>query len=213
MTCISSEGRCTAFGSVGFTKGVHHWEVKKEHSEQPGSIFIGVAEKSPASSSGVSYRLNRWLGWGFVNFRATYSAGSKRVYEVHCLAGDIIGVLLDCDAGRLSYFIDGIKYGEHIINDLGCAADFICECYAEYGRWQEDTRVGGIELILMEVLNQVLVSTETKFTSHQQHNRDSKEVQLVTVQHHWTHWTFLETLIIVGQVSMHLFPFIILDQS
>ena len=127
VACISSEGRCTAFGSVGFTKGVHYWEVKIEHSEQPGSIFIGVAEKPPTSSSGVSYggdrqsRLNRWLGWGFVNFRATYAAGSERVYGAHCLAGDIIGILLDCDAGRLSYFIDGIKYGEHIINDLGCA--------------------------------------------------------------------------------------------
>ena len=58
---------------------------------------------------------------GFVNFRATYTAGAERVYGAHCHAGDIVGVLLDCDAGRLSYFIDGIKYGEHILNDLGCA--------------------------------------------------------------------------------------------
>lgn len=30
-------------------------------------------------------------------------------------------MLLDCDAGRINYFIDGVKYGEHILNDLGCA--------------------------------------------------------------------------------------------
>ena len=30
-------------------------------------------------------------------------------------------MLLDCDSGRISYFLDGVKYGEHIINDLGCA--------------------------------------------------------------------------------------------
>lgn len=29
--------------------------------------------------------------------------------------------MLDCDAGRLSFFFDGLKYGEHILNDLGCA--------------------------------------------------------------------------------------------
>eukprot|EP00957_Ditylum_brightwellii_P122538 9344736-Ditylum_brightwellii.AAC.1 len=66
-------------------------------------------------------RLNRWLGWGFVNFRATYTAGAERVYGAHCHAGDTVGVLLDCDAGRISYFFDGVKYGEHILNDLGCA--------------------------------------------------------------------------------------------
>ena len=58
---------------------------------------------------------------GFVNFRATYTAGAERVYGAHCHAGDTVGVLLDCDAGRINYFIDGVKYGEHILNDLGCA--------------------------------------------------------------------------------------------
>ena len=132
VTCTAAEGRCTAFGSVGFTKGVHYWEVKIEQADT-GSIFIGVAEKPSIDTSTTSAqfgsdnqsRLNRWLGWGFVNFRATYSAGAERVYGAHCHASDTIGVLLDCDAGRLSFFFDGIKYGEHIMNDLGCAYENI----------------------------------------------------------------------------------------
>jgi len=36
-----------------------------------------------------------------------------------------VGVLLDCDSGRLSYFYDGLKYGEHILNDLGCAFEHL----------------------------------------------------------------------------------------
>lgn len=130
VTCATSDGRGLAFGNVGFTKGVHYWEVKLEKAEI-GSVYIGVAEKPSASSGssspGSSFgfegqpRLNRWLGWGFVNFRATYSAGAERVYGAHCHAGDTVGVLLDCDAGRISYFMDGVKYGEHILNDLGCA--------------------------------------------------------------------------------------------
>jgi len=129
VTCTTSDGRGTVFGNVGFTKGVHYWEVKLEKAEI-GSVFIGVAEKpgSPSGSSqGSSYgfesqpRLNRWLGWGFVNFRATYTAGAERVYGAHCHAGDTVGVLLDCDSGRISYFFDGVLYGEHILNDLGCA--------------------------------------------------------------------------------------------
>ena len=30
LTCTNSEGRGTAFASVGFTKGVHYWEIKFE---------------------------------------------------------------------------------------------------------------------------------------------------------------------------------------
>ena len=28
LTCVNSEGRGMAFASVGFTKGVHYWEIK-----------------------------------------------------------------------------------------------------------------------------------------------------------------------------------------
>ena len=119
VSCLSSDGRGTAFGSIGFTKGVHYWEVKLEQADI-GSVFIGVAEK-PSGSGYEMPRLNRWHGWGFVNFRATYTAGAERIYGAHCHAGDTVGVLLDCDSGRLSFFFDGLKYGEHILNDLGCA--------------------------------------------------------------------------------------------
>jgi hypothetical protein len=130
VTCISPDGRGTAFASVGFTKGVHYWEVKLEQADI-GSVFIGVAEKPSSSGLGNTSghdgppRLNRWLGWGFVNFRATYTAGAERVYGAHCHNEDTVGVLLDCDAGRLSFFYDGLKYGEHILNDLGCAFENI----------------------------------------------------------------------------------------
>eukprot|EP00934_Nitzschia_sp_Nitz4_P003374 Nitzschia sp. Nitz4//scaffold7_size249615//139053//145349//NITZ4_001183-RA/size249615-processed-gene-0.357-mRNA-1//-1//CDS//3329558460//3364//frame0 len=123
VSCISSDGRGTAFASMGFTKGVHYWEVKLEQADI-GSVFVGVAEKPSGSGSGnleSTPRLNKWHGWGFVNFRATYTAGAERIYGAHCHGGDTVGVLLDCDSGRVSFFYDGLKYGEHILNDLGCA--------------------------------------------------------------------------------------------
>jgi len=126
LSCVSSDGRGTAFGNIGFSKGVHYWEIKLEQADI-GSVFVGVAEKPNENGSGSSHaydsppRLNRWHGWGFVNFRATYTTGAERIYGAHCHAGDTIGVLLDCDSGRISFFFDGLKYGEHILNDLGCA--------------------------------------------------------------------------------------------
>jgi hypothetical protein len=71
VTCSTSDGRGVAFGNVGFTKGVHYWEVKLEKAEI-GSVYIGVAEKPrgpTGSQQGISPgfdsqpRLNKWLGW------------------------------------------------------------------------------------------------------------------------------------------------------
>lgn len=60
VTCHNSEGRGIAFGNVGFTKGIHYWEVKLEKANI-GCVFIGVAEKPSSLES--QPRLNRWLGW------------------------------------------------------------------------------------------------------------------------------------------------------
>jgi hypothetical protein len=71
VTCSASDGRGIAFGNVGFTKGVHYWEVKLEKAEN-GGVYIGVAEKPSGptgSPQGISPnfesqpRFNRWLGW------------------------------------------------------------------------------------------------------------------------------------------------------
>ena len=40
----NGSGQACAFGSVGFTSGVHFWELKVEQADV-GSIFVGVAEK------------------------------------------------------------------------------------------------------------------------------------------------------------------------
>ena len=60
------------------------------------------------------------VSYSFVNFRATYNSSAERLYGAHVHAGDIVGVLLDCVDGRLSFFfLDGVMYDAHLMNDLG----------------------------------------------------------------------------------------------
>jgi hypothetical protein len=116
------------YGNVGFSSGVHFWEIKIDQSE-PGSIYLGVAEKDITRSQCPS----RWIGCGFVNHRTalqgTISPNSERerdrlsIYGDQFNTGDTVGVMLDMNRGRLSFFLDGLKYGEHIIEDLGEAFD------------------------------------------------------------------------------------------
>ncbi|KAI9910182.1 hypothetical protein PsorP6_010539 [Peronosclerospora sorghi] len=69
----------------------------------------------------LSSRLNRWHRWDFVNLRATYHNSTERTYGDHFNASDTIGVRLDMEQGKLSFFTNGIKFGEHIVSAFGVA--------------------------------------------------------------------------------------------
>jgi len=124
-----------ALAEVGFSRGIHYWEIKVENAEDHGTVFCGVVERpvGPIYPAGVPIpNLNRWekvpVAWGFVSFRATLwmtatssTGGVEQIYGEFFETGDTIGVLLDLDAGEISFFIDALKFGEHVMRDLGPA--------------------------------------------------------------------------------------------
>jgi len=127
-TSRSSSSQCCVYGSIGFSSGVHYWEYKIDQADSAGSIFLGIAERPPVYSRSPP-KTDRWYGYGFVNNRASIRPGHSIVsdrYNVYgdlFQTGDIVGVMLDMNRGRLSFFLDGTKFGEHTIADLGEAFD------------------------------------------------------------------------------------------
>lgn len=106
-----------ALADVGFSSGVHYWEVSVDQVDmQSGTVMVGVAEK-PADAM----QCNRWRGWSFVSFRATCHDMHEAVYGDFFNNGDVVGVRLDCERGVLSFFLDGAKFGQHVVVDLGQA--------------------------------------------------------------------------------------------
>ena len=121
-TCHSDKKEIV-YASVGFSSGVHYWEFKIEQVGM-GSIFIGISELSNSSLPINS----RWVGYGMVNRRITLHNDGRNsdhmVYGESFQAGDTIGVMLDMNRGRLSFYVDGLKFGEqHILADMGDAFD------------------------------------------------------------------------------------------
>jgi len=134
LSQFETDSRGLALSRTGFTSGVHYWEVKVDQASQEyGSVFVGVSERPlgvfPAGTQ-MSF-LRRWDrspgAYGFVNFRATLEThasqpqGIEQIYGEFYGTGDTVGIFLDMDRGIISFFIDGIKYGQHTMKDLGIA--------------------------------------------------------------------------------------------
>ena len=115
--------RSLALGSIGFSSGVHYWEVQIVQSLEPGSILIGVAEKSPSASQNLESALSTWSNhcWGITTNRLLVHPGMQQPFGETLNPGDVVGVRLDADQGKLSFFLDGMQFGEHMIRDMGQA--------------------------------------------------------------------------------------------
>ncbi|XP_068717672.1 SPRY domain-containing SOCS box protein 3-like [Montipora capricornis] len=119
---IESTGTAAVRGTKAFTHGQHYWEVKLS-SVFGTSIMIGVGTKDALLQTN-DFEFVDLIGrdnqsWGLSYKGKIWHNGQVKQYCEPFYDSTVIGVLLDMDAGTLSYFMSG--------KPLGIAFTGLCE--------------------------------------------------------------------------------------
>lgn len=103
-----AEGCGSVLGNCDVNCGVKYWEVELISARFGEGMFVGVAAPDLALNNSV---VGSGVCWGII-----CSTGHKFHETIECYAdplkdGDIVGVLLDKELGRLSFFVNGRNLG------------------------------------------------------------------------------------------------------
>lgn len=93
-------------GTIGKSSGKWYWEFVLS-----GSITGNVTGVSKTTSSVNTATGNDTSSWGYNNNGLLYTNSSGSAYGSSSVAGDVIGVALDMNAGTLVFYKNGVSMG------------------------------------------------------------------------------------------------------
>ena len=110
-TCNSFEDR-VILGSVGFSKGVHYWEVTIDRYDNQPDPSFGVARYDVAKEHMLGKDSKAWCMY-IDSKRSWFMHNGKHINRVDSgiQQGCVVGVLLDLNNYTLSYIVNDEPHG------------------------------------------------------------------------------------------------------
>jgi len=132
--------------NIGRTSGKWYWEIKINNNT--GYRHVGIANLDMALSTGTGFPLS--TSWRAYRGNNGYSLGGETnnsSYGDTFTGGDIIGIALDLELGKLEFFKNGVNQGvsTNTVNEMGevypvfTGADFSCN--ANFGLTEFDLAI------------------------------------------------------------------------
>ncbi|SHN71809.1 SPRY domain-containing protein [Paenibacillus sp. ov031] len=108
LTVTNTSSYAGVRATIGKSKGKWYWEVKFEVGSNSYNVFVGISNKTiPSSGGGVETN---------VNFRGYYGNDGNKYpenlsYGTRIAYGDVVGIALDLDSGKLGFYKNGVYVG------------------------------------------------------------------------------------------------------
>lgn len=104
-----AKGYGAVLGTGAVTCGVKYWEVQLERAREGDGVFVGVADEDVALDTHLF--ATRGVVWGFACATGHKFHTAIEYYGEPCNDGDVVGVLLDMESNRLSFYVNGRTLG------------------------------------------------------------------------------------------------------
>ncbi|RLN71624.1 hypothetical protein BBJ29_002607 [Phytophthora kernoviae] len=122
-----AKGIGSVLGNCEVSCGIKYWEVKLQSARGGDGVFIGVAAADLALNSSI---LSRGIFWGISCATGHKFHETIEYYADPCKDGDVVGVLLDMEYGRLSFYVNGRNLG---VAFCGIQAKRLCPVFSLTG--------------------------------------------------------------------------------
>ncbi|RLN81650.1 hypothetical protein BBJ28_00024949 [Nothophytophthora sp. Chile5] len=103
-----AKGFGSVLGNCEVGCGVKYWEVELQSARGGDGVFLGVASADLSLNGSI---LSRGIFWGMSCATGHKFHDSIEHYADPCKDGDVVGVLLDMEYGRLSFYANGRSLG------------------------------------------------------------------------------------------------------
>ncbi|CAH0518540.1 unnamed protein product [Peronospora belbahrii] len=119
-----AKGCGSVMGNCQLTCGIKYWEVKLISARGGDGVFVGIASTELELNTSI---LSRGMFWGISCATGHKFHNTIEYYADPCKDEDVVGILLDMEYGRLTFYVNGRNLG---VAFCGIRAKRLCPVFS-----------------------------------------------------------------------------------